>query len=81
MVHKDNIPPSTRAALAHPRWFTVSCMMGPMAIVPTPLPAVTIPFARPMRLKKIGKKKKKSLKALVYSFYSTGIYDDLFLSH
>lgn len=51
MVHKLSIPASTRVELAQPRRFTANCMMGPMAIVPTPLPAVTIPFARPMRLK------------------------------
>ena len=48
-------------------------MMGPIAIVPTPLPAVTIPFARLMRLKekyeqKVFQNNFKSIKFLLITY-------------
>ena len=50
-MQRHNTPASTLVELPHPRRFTTSCISGPIAIVPKPLPAVTIPFARLMRLK------------------------------
>ena len=62
MVQRHNTPASTLVELPHPRRFTTSCMSGPIAIVPKPLPAVTIPFARLMRLKEQKQGNKYSAK-------------------
>ena len=80
-MQRHNTPASTLVELPHPRRFTTSCISGPIAIVPKPLPAVTIPFARLMRLKEqrqedkysarfiISRGEKKTLLRLRYRFY------------
>lgn len=57
MTHKHISPASTRAVWAQPRYDISNCMTGPIAMVPTPLPAVTIPFDKPIRLKRKNREK------------------------